>query len=69
MPPVGVIDEDYRGDLRVILYNFTDKPYQVNIGDRIAQLIIKPRVEVNFIQADTLSESERGNHGFGSTGK
>ena len=69
VPPVGIIDEDYRGDLRVILYNFTDEPYQVNIGDRIAQLIIKPRVEADFKQVNVLSESERGNHGFGSTGK
>jgi len=68
-PPVGIIDEGYRNDLRVILYNFTDKPYQVNIGDRVAQLIVKPRVEVNFKQVSVLNKSERGSHGFGSTGK
>ena len=68
-PPVGVIDEGYRGDLRVILYNFTDKEYHVKKGDKIAQLIIKPRIEVDFIQVEELSESDRGGHGFGSTGR
>ena len=69
VPPVGIIDQGYRGDLRVILYNFTGKAYSIKKGDRIAQLILKPRIEVSFLQVDQLSPSERSNHGFGSTGK
>ena len=68
-PPVGIIDEGYRGDMRVILYNFTDEDYKGKVGDRVAQLIIKQRVEVEFKETDCLPGSDRGNDGFGSTGK
>ena len=64
----GVIDEDYRGEVCVILFNHSDKDFIVNIGDRIAQLILEristPDVEV----VDSLESTERGSAGFGSTG-
>lgn len=67
---VGVIDSGYRGEIMVTYKNrdeYTFNPY--NIGDRIAQLIIIPYPQINFIEVDTLSETERGEGGHGSTGK
>ena len=66
----GVIDSDYRGNINVLLFNFGERDYQVNQGDRIAQLIIT-KVEhfpLGFIEA-TLDPSCRGEKGFGSTGE
>lgn len=67
--PTGIIDQNYRGDLRVIVYNFTDNDYIVKKGDRIAQLIIRPQVYCTLKEVDQLSPSDRGENGFGSTGR
>jgi dUTP pyrophosphatase len=65
----GTIDSDYRGEVGVILYNAGSKPFYVNHGDRIAQLVIAPLVHANFIATGgTLSNTARGDGGFGSTG-
>lgn len=65
----GTIDAGYRGELKVILMN-TDRehPFTIEIGDRIAQLIIMNYVQARFVPATTLPGSERGEGGFGSTG-
>lgn len=65
----GVIDEDYRGNIGVLLFNLSDKPYTFFVGDRIAQLVIKSYEWVDVIENDTLEESQRGSHGFGSSGQ
>jgi dUTP pyrophosphatase len=66
----GTIDADYRGEVRVLLLNTSDKPYTVRDGDRIAQLVIAPVVRARFVAADgELAHSERGEGGFGSTGR
>lgn len=67
----GLIDSDYRGDVGVILVNLGDKPYWVQNGDRIAQLSIAPapRLAIDVSRENELSETERGERGFGSTGK
>ena len=66
---VGVIDSDYRGEITVYLYNYSPQPRTVKPGDRIAQLVITPFLHADFEEADTLSETERGEKGFGSTGR
>lgn len=65
----GVIDSDYRGEVRVLLLNLTDEDYPVVKGDRIAQLIIHKLPKVTFFECDELPGSVRGENGFGSTGK
>ena len=64
----GVIDEDYRGNVGVLLFNLGEEPYVFNAGDRIAQLVVKPYVLTNVSEKE-LSESQRGSGGFGSSGK
>lgn len=64
----GLIDADYTGELKIILYNHSDKDYQVNMGDRIAQGIIIMVAIPNVIQVDELNDTDRGGDGFGSTG-
>ncbi len=66
---VGVCDEDYRGEYIVALHNDTDQPQIINPGDRIAQLVFHPYINVEFNEADGLEDTERGDGGFGSTGK
>ena len=66
---VGVIDSDYRGEIIVLLHNDTDTYQLVNKGDRIAQLVIMPYLSVEFEEAENLNDTERGDGGFGSTGK
>jgi len=68
-PHLGVIDNGYRGDLGVKLYNFSDKMYQVKKGDRIAQLVVYPLLQPQCSWVDTVVESDRGDSGFGSSGK
>jgi dUTP pyrophosphatase len=63
---VGVIDSDYRGNLKVLLKNTSDKAYTITRSDRIAQLVIQPVVLANF--HDAWNDTERGTGGFGSTG-
>lgn len=65
----GTIDSDYRGPLGVILINHGQDPVTISHGDRIAQAIIAPVVQAEFRIADTLSDTERGAGGFGSTGQ
>lgn len=65
---VGVIDSDYRGELIVALHNGSDKIQEVNVGDRIGQLIVQPFESVEFEEVEALEETERGEGGFGSTG-
>lgn len=65
----GTIDESYRGEIAVILFNTTDDRYKVAVGDRVAQLIIQPYVRVDFEVVEELSETSRGEGGFGSSGK
>lgn len=65
----GVIDAGYRGEYKVVLINHGQQPYQVNQGDKIAQLLIMPVEQVKIQQVDELSDSYRSNGGFGSTGK
>lgn len=65
----GTIDADYRGEVKVILVNLSNEPFTINDGERIAQLIVAQHAQVEWVDSDTLSESERGAGGFGSTGK
>ena len=65
---VGVVDSDYRGELRVGLSNYSDKPFVVRPGDRIAQMALLPVATAQLRLSDSLSETERGAGGFGSTG-
>ena len=66
---VGVIDSDYRGEIRVGLVNQSDVPYTIQPGDRVAQLAVMPVVQARLVRVETLDETERGAGGFGSTGK
>ena len=65
---VGVIDSDYRGELKVALYNQSKETQIVGRGERIAQLVIAPYLTASFEEADVLSDTRRGEGGFGSTG-
>lgn len=64
----GTIDSGYRGEVGVILYNTTDSYFEVQAGDRIAQLVVQKVETVEFNAVDALTESDRGEGGFGSTG-
>ena len=66
---LGTVDSGYRGPLGVMLYNHGDIPYRVQKGDRIAQAVIAPTYHGNFLISDSLSETERNENGFGSTGQ
>ena len=64
----GTIDSDYRGELKVILINHGDRPFEVVRGDRIAQLVLGPVVRATWLKVDELDDTARGEGGFGSTG-
>lgn len=64
----GTIDSDYRGEIKVILINLGSSDFTINSGDRIAQMIVAPVTQAQFEITDSLSETERGAGGFGSTG-
>lgn len=66
---VGVIDSDYRGEICAGLCNVSDKPYVIEPGERIAQMVIAPVLTPDITEADELSDTLRGAGGFGSTGK
>ena len=66
---VGVIDSDYRGEVIVALHNDTDQFQTVEFGERIAQLVILPCQNVTFVEKEELSDTERGDGGYGSSGK
>ncbi|MBU9699879.1 dUTP diphosphatase [Rhodobacteraceae bacterium HSP-20] len=65
----GTIDSDYRGPLGVALVNLGAEPYTIRHGDRIAQMVVAPVIQVVFQEVDALSDTARGAGGFGSTGK
>ncbi len=65
----GTIDADYRGDIGVILINLSNEDFIIEDGERIAQLVVAPYTKVDWNEVTTLSETVRGEGGFGSTGK
>ena len=65
---VGVIDSDYRGEVMVPIHNHSAQTQQIAGGERIAQMVIMPYVKAEFLESDTLDETERAQKGFGSTG-
>ena len=65
----GTIDSDYRGEIKVILYNHGNTDFLINNKDRIAQMILTPVIKMDLEETDTLPETVRGEGGFGSTGK
>lgn len=66
---VGVIDADYRGEIMVALHNHSEKEQTIESGERIAQLVVTPFFKVEYTEAESLSDTARGEGGFGSTGK
>lgn len=65
----GTIDADYRGEIKVILFNFGSGPFTINRGDRIAQLVFAHFARAEFVRANELNRTERGSGGFGHTGR
>ena len=65
----GTVDSDYRGEVRVILINLGEEPFQIRRGDRIAQLVAAPVLLAQFEEVETLDATDRGDAGFGSTGQ
>ena len=66
---VGVVDCDYRGEVKVALHNLSEEVQTVDAGERIAQLVITPYLTAQFVECETLSDTVRGSGGFGSTGR
>ena len=66
---VGIVDSDYRGEVKVALHNYSDKNQVIDVGERIAQLVIQPISLCTTVEVDELDETDRGIGGFGSTGK
>ena len=66
---VGVIDSDYRGEIMVALHNHGEEPRTIENGERIAQLVLVPYLTADFDEVDELSDTVRGEGGFGSTGR
>lgn len=64
---VGVIDSDYRGEVKVCLYNHSSEIQTINPNERIAQIVFTPFMQVNFLETDELTDTDRGTGGFGST--
>ncbi len=64
----GTIDADYRGEIKVIIINLSDRPYEIKDGDRIAQIIIAEHAKAELVLVDELNETKRGKGGFGHTG-
>ena len=65
----GTIDADYRGEVKVILVNLSNEPFVVNPGERIAQMVVARYEKVEWDEVEVLDETERGEGGFGSTGR
>lgn len=65
----GVIDSGFTGEIKLCLFNHSYEDYEINHGDRVAQLVILPVPQVEFNQVDSLDEADRGDNGFGSSGK
>ena len=66
---VGVVDSDYRGEFIVALHNHGSQPQTISHGERIAQLVVTPVLIPEYIEVETLSDTQRGTGGFGSTGR
>ena len=65
----GTIDSDYRGELKIILFNHSNQEFVVKNNDRIAQMVLMPVLKIDFEEVDDLPDTLRGSGGFGSTGK
>lgn len=65
----GTIDADYRGEIKVILINLSKEDFKIADGERIAQMVFAKHEQAEWLEAETLDESERGAGGFGSTGR
>jgi len=65
----GTIDSDYRGEIKVIIYNHGDSDFIINNGDRIAQMVLSPIIKMDLEEVKNLPKTIRGEGGFGSTGK
>ena len=65
----GTIDADYRGEIKIILVNLSNEPFTLNPGERVAQMVIARHEKAVWKECDSLEESERGEGGFGSTGR
>ena len=66
---VGVVDSDYRGEVRVVLLNHSKEPQTIQPGERVAQFVIAPVLTPTYVEAEELDDTSRGAGGFGSTGK
>lgn len=66
---VGVVDSDYRGELKIMLHNDSDVTREVKKGQRVAQMVIIPYLQASIVETEELSDTDRGESGFGSTGK
>lgn len=65
----GTIDADYRGEVKVLLVNLSDSDFVINDGERIAQMVVAKHEQINWRSVDALGDTDRGEGGFGSTGK
>ena len=65
----GTIDADYRGEIKVLLVNLSTEPFEINNGDRIAQMVVAKHETVSWSEVDELTETSRGQGGYGHTGK
>jgi dUTP pyrophosphatase len=65
----GVIDSGYRGEVKVVMINLGDRPFVIDRGMKIAQMLVQPIVTVHVVEAEDLDDTSRGEGGFGSTGK
>ena len=65
----GTIDSDYRGEIKIILFNHSNKEFTINNKDRVAQMILTPIIKIELVETDNLTDTQRGKSGFGSTGK
>jgi dUTP pyrophosphatase len=64
----GTVDADYRGEIKVLLINFSDTDFEINMGDRIAQMVVAKHEKVEWEQVEVLNETSRGTGGYGHTG-
>jgi dUTP pyrophosphatase len=65
----GTVDSDYRGEIKVLLVNLSNEAFEVNPGERIAQMVVSKHETIEWVNASNLAETERGAGGYGSTGK
>jgi dUTP pyrophosphatase len=65
----GTVDADYRGEIKVILVNLSEEPFEISDGERIAQMVISSHVQAEWIEVEELNETSRGAGGFGHTGR